>query len=92
MSCCSIYLFGFGWSKYENCCFYSYSHLRGLRLADFSYHDMKSVELLIDLDYYYSFLSTSIRCDKIGEPIALESSFGWVLSGSIILIWWCIYA
>ena len=58
-----------------------YEHLKNLNLADKSEDGNKTVEILIGLNYYYQFMTGKIIKGKINEPVALESYFGWILSG-----------
>ena len=58
-----------------------YQHLEGLTLADHGYGDVDTdVNILIGVDFYYSFLSGKIVRGEEG-PVALESSLGWILAG-----------
>lgn len=60
----------------------SYKHLSGLELADSgqSGSDLK-IDLLIGSDHYWKLVTGRVvRGD--GGPIAIETRFGWVLSGS----------
>ena len=58
-----------------------YEHLDGLELADYGDGDVgAAVQVLIGVDFYYSFLSGRIIRGKEG-PVALESCLGWVLAG-----------
>ena len=63
---------------------YSYTHLKGLELADRG--DGKrglEIDVLIGSDYYYRFFTGKIiKGDQENGPVALKSIFGWVLSGS----------
>ena len=58
-----------------------YSHLQCLNLADKSADGSKTFEVLVGLDYYFEFITGKIVKSKFGEPVALESSFGYILSG-----------
>ena len=57
-----------------------YSHLQGLNLADKSADGSKTIEILVGLDYHFEFITGEIVKDKFGEPVALKSSFGYILS------------
>ena len=62
----------------------SHSSLRNLTLADSRDDSGESdVGILIGLDYYHRFFTGRI-VRSLNGPTALESSFGWVLSGPII--------
>ena len=55
--------------------------LKGLALADFDYESSDFVVgILVGLDYYHSCFTGKI-IKTIGGPTAMESNFGWVLSG-----------
>ena len=60
----------------------SYAHLRELELADSSINSVKSVDLLIGLDFYYSFITGESIRGKANEPIAIKSTLGWVICGT----------
>ena len=53
-----------------------------LELADYSKSHTLAVEVLIGIDYYYSFITGKIVRSKSGV-VATESSLGWVLSGKV---------
>ena len=57
----------------------SYSHLRRLYLADYVSQGTMPVDILIELDYYFSSMTGRIRKDDVGEPVAIETSLGWVV-------------
>ena len=61
-----------------------YEHLKELYLSDFVNKDEceLKVDLLIGLDYYFSFLTG--RCVRGNEgPVASESCIGWILGGPL---------
>ena len=59
-----------------------YKHLQGLYLSDFVDSSRMKVDILIGGDFYYSFVSgRCIRGDGLRDPVALETSVGWVLNG-----------
>ena len=59
-----------------------YSHLKNLKRAQKSNETCVKVDILIGLDYYYYNLMTgNIIKGKPNEPIALESTLGWIISG-----------
>ena len=63
----------------------NYNHLKNLKLADSSNTDTKSINILIGLDYYYLLVTGDIIRGEPNEPIiALNSIFGWILSGAFI--------
>ncbi len=62
----------------------SFSHLFGLKLADSSLNcPTLSIDILIGGDFYWSFFTGRISRGVSTAPVAMESSFGWVLSGSM---------
>ena len=67
----------------QNTKFYAdnYRHLRKLCLADYSRGEEKlNVNVLIGLDYYFSFVTGKIIRGE-GGPTAISSKLGWILSG-----------
>ena len=62
----------------------NYNHLKNLKLADSSDKEIKDIEILIGLDYYYQIVTVEIIRGKNNEPTALGSMFGWVLSGNFL--------
>ena len=60
--------------------------MKGLKLADSSDKEIKNIEILTGLDYYYQIVTGEIIRGKSNEPIALGSIFGWVLNGNILVI------
>ena len=59
----------------------NYPHLESLVLADDSQDGNKKVDILIGKDYYYHFIYGNVIKGKLDEPVALESCFGWIISG-----------
>ena len=59
----------------------NYAHLKNIKLADAFDADFKKIDILIGLDLYFKFMTGGIRPVNENEPIALESCFGWVVSG-----------
>ena len=57
-----------------------YPHLQGLQLADSS-DSNGSIDVLIRSDYYWVFIEGDIGRGEFG-PVAIDSKFGWLLSGS----------
>ena len=58
----------------------NYSHLKNLKLAQESNETCVKVDILIGLDYYYNFITGNIIKGKPNEPIALESTLGWIVN------------
>ena len=54
----------------------SYSHLRRLYLADYASQGTMPVDILIGLDYNFSFMTGRFRKGDFGEPVAIETSLG----------------
>ena len=60
-----------------------YTHLSDLELADFSGGpDTAAIDLLIGSDFYWKFVTGEVRRGSAG-PVAIHSTLGWLLSGSI---------
>ena len=57
-----------------------YPHLQGLQLAD-SFDSNESIDVLIGFDHYWDFVEDDIVQGEFG-PVAIDSKFGWLLSGS----------
>ena len=59
-----------------------YQHLRKLKLADYHYDvETSSIDILIGSDFYWSIFENDIIRGKEGEPVALKSKLGYILSG-----------
>ena len=61
-------------------CRKTYQHLAHLNLADTTDDASARVDVLIGADYYYEFVTGKVIRRRQG-PIAIETKFGWVLSG-----------
>ena len=61
-----------------------YTHLRGLTLAE-NPRDIENreVDILLGLDYYYSFFSGKTVKGRTYGPVALDSCLGYVICGPI---------
>ena len=59
----------------------NYPHLNGLFLADTSPDGNKKIEVLLGADDYYRFISGNVIRGFLDQPVAVESVFGWVISG-----------
>ena len=61
----------------------NYAHLQHLtNLADYSSGDNElSIQVLIGMDYYYSFITDKIIRGAQGEPVGISSKLGWILCG-----------
>ena len=63
----------FAWKNFE--------FLKDLELADTGCSD--DIELLIGSDFYWAFVTGNVRLRKVGEPVGVESKFGWLLNGPV---------
>jgi hypothetical protein len=61
----------------------SWEHIRPLPLADPFYNIPNPVDLLLGADILPLLILSGQRAGKEGEPIAMETVFGWVLMGPI---------
>ena len=41
------------------------------------------IDLLIGSDYYWNLLTGKVKTGKPGEPVAVETVFGWILNGPV---------
>ena len=55
--------------------------MKELNLADSG--TMEEMDMLIDSNFYWSLATGKVKMSKIGEPVALETKFGWVLNGPL---------
>ena len=55
--------------------------MNGIQLADCSKNSVKKVDMLIGLDYYYTFITGESIPGKKTEPITLKSIFDWIIWG-----------
>ena len=63
----------------------NYDHLRNIKLLKHSEGDSTSIDLLIENDFYYSFINWNIIEGQKDEPIAIEAQLvGFILSGIFI--------
>ena len=61
-----------------------YPYLKDLFFPDISkVEDTLEVDCLIGSDFFWSFQSGEVRRGNPGEPVAVKTSIGWVLSGPI---------
>ncbi|XP_066925594.1 uncharacterized protein [Clytia hemisphaerica] len=59
-----------------------FEHLKGLKLADPNHEKAIDIDILIGSNFYWDFIHTEgAVTGKSGQPIALSSSLGYVLSG-----------
>ena len=59
----------------------NFEFLKDLELADTDSSD--DIELLIGSDFYWAFVTGNVRLGKLGEPVGVESTFGWLLNGAV---------
>ena len=59
----------------------NYPHLKNLILSGCSSDGKKRIDNLIGADNYYHFIYGNIIRGKIHEPVAVESSFRWLVTG-----------
>ena len=59
----------------------SWQHLSGLPLADPGYVKPGRIDLLLGVEVFVDVLLNGQRTGPPGSPVALETKFGWVLSG-----------
>ena len=64
---------------------HSWTHLSGLSLADPTFGEPRRVDLLLGVDVFVSVLRDGWRTGPAGSPVAIETAFGWVVSGGGIL-------
>ena len=70
-------LTGKGFNKKE---MRKFTHLKGLSFADNFESNEKPIDILIGGDYFYTFVGDKIIRGTYG-PVAVETSFGYTLSG-----------
>ena len=59
-----------------------YPHLKGIWFSDVCKEQEElEIDVLIGSDYLWSFQAGSTRRGRAGEPVAVETELGWVLSG-----------
>ena len=63
--------------------FSKYNYLKNLDFTDkyTSDNSEKSIDILIGIVYYFNFVTGKIKRGPPGCPVAIESNFGWILSG-----------
>ena len=58
-----------------------YEHLQNLTLADSSRDGNKRTDILVGVDYYYSCVGSEIKRGSGNQPLAISSTFSWILCG-----------
>ncbi|XP_071575454.1 uncharacterized protein [Temnothorax nylanderi] len=61
----------------------AWPHLRGLELADADFSASDSVDILLGVDVYAVILKQGLRKGSRREPVAQNTTLGWILSGAI---------
>ncbi|XP_029176332.1 uncharacterized protein LOC114944532 [Nylanderia fulva] len=61
----------------------NWSHLQGLELADPDYRSADPVDILLGADVYGSILCQGLKKGNRHEPIAQQTTLGWILSGVV---------
>ena len=59
----------------------SFEFLKDLNLADSG--TKEEIDMLIGFDFYWSLVTGKVKMGKTGEPVAIETKFGWVLNGPL---------
>ena len=65
-----------------------YNYLKNLDFADkyTSDNSKKSIDILIEMDYYFNFVIGKIKKGAPGYPVAIENNFGCILRWLALLI------
>lgn len=62
-------------------------HLRKLQLADTATGSgCVKIDMLIGMDFYWSIVTGKVIKGKTGEPTAMSTKLGWVVSGSLVSV------
>ena len=62
----------------------NYPHLANIWLSDvFRHKEQLEIDVLIGADYLWSFQSGNFVREGVGEPVAIETGLGWVVSGPL---------
>ncbi|OXA46198.1 Gag-Pol polyprotein [Folsomia candida] len=56
-------------------------HLQGINLSDPSYHEPEEVDMLLGAEFFFAILEGGKRSGPPNSPVALETSFGWLIGG-----------
>lgn len=59
-------------------------HLSGLPWADPNPFNRDPIDLIIGADLYSELLCDGVRKGDVGQPIAQQTAFGWIISGPIV--------
>ncbi|XP_015124558.1 uncharacterized protein LOC107046460, partial [Diachasma alloeum] len=58
-----------------------WSILDGLQLADPDYSNTRAIDIILGVDVYSQIIQPGLRRELLDQPIAQQTSFGWILSG-----------
>jgi len=61
----------------------SWTHLTNLELADPNFMDSDPIDLLLGADVFAVILQAGLKKGKVHEPIAQQTSLGWIISGGV---------
>ncbi|KMQ90768.1 hypothetical protein RF55_9440 [Lasius niger] len=61
----------------------AWTHLSGLELADLDFLAADPVEILLGADVYATILQEGLRKGGPQEPVAQQTTLGWILSGAV---------
>lgn len=61
----------------------AWEHINNLKLADPSFGVPKEIDLLLGAELFPTIFQNGILAGKEGEPVALNTIFGWVLMGKV---------
>ena len=63
--------------------FFKHKYTKGLRFAeDYSVENNDDIDVLIGMDYYWSFITGKIK-RQLNKPVIIESVLGWIIQGNI---------
>ena len=59
-----------------------FNHLKDLQLSETKQqNEITDIDILIELNFYYSLISGQIKRGFPSDPVAVESAFGWIICG-----------
>jgi len=62
----------------------TYPHLANIWMSDVCQHkEQLEIDILIGADYLWNFQRGNVVRDGVGEPVAVETQLGWVISGRL---------
>ena len=59
-----------------------FHHLKGLKLIDSGHGG--DIDILIGSDYYRGLVPGKVKVGLIGEPVGVETQYGWVVNGPVV--------